>query len=264
MPSIALVLGGLGDLLDQRVLALLERDFGEHDRAALAALLDLVAAADDDRAAAGLIGRAAARAAEDHRAGREVRPGHDLHQLLDRDRAVFDIGQAGVDHFAQVMRRDVGRHADRDAAGAVDQQVGEAGGEDRRLAFGAVVIVLEIDRVLVDDRRAARSRPWPAAPRCSASPPADRDPSTRNCPGRRSAARASTSPAPCAPSRRRSSCRRADGIYPSRRRRGGRTCDRAGRRDSRLPARHSRMRRWTGFSPSRTSGSARATITLIA
>jgi hypothetical protein len=48
------------------------------------------------------------------------------------------------------VRRDVGGHADGDAARAVDQHVGEAGGQDGRLLLLAVVIVLEIDRVLVD------------------------------------------------------------------------------------------------------------------
>ena len=58
-----LVLGGLGDLLDQRVLAHLVGDFGEDDRAAVAApFLDLVARAQDDRAAPGFIGRARAGA----------------------------------------------------------------------------------------------------------------------------------------------------------------------------------------------------------
>ena len=60
------------------------------------------------------------------------------------------IGAAGGEHFAEIVRRDVGRHADRDAAGAVDQQVGEAGGQHLRLALAGVVIGLEVDRVLVD------------------------------------------------------------------------------------------------------------------
>ena len=33
-----------------------------------------------------------------------------------------------IDHFAQIVRRDVGRHADGDAAGAVDQQIGKRAG----------------------------------------------------------------------------------------------------------------------------------------
>ena len=39
---------------------------------------------------------------------------------------------AGRD-LPQVVRRDPGRHADRDALGAVDQQVREPGRQDRRL-----------------------------------------------------------------------------------------------------------------------------------
>ena len=52
-------------------------------------------------------------------------------------------------HFAEIVRRDVGRHADRDSAGAVDQQIGEARGQDLRLALRRVVIGREVDRVLV-------------------------------------------------------------------------------------------------------------------
>ena len=64
----ALVLGGLGDLLDQAVLADLIGDRGQHDRAAVAAaFLDLVARAHDDRAAPGVIGAARAGLAEDQR-----------------------------------------------------------------------------------------------------------------------------------------------------------------------------------------------------
>src|SRR3546814_10537146 len=70
--------------------------------------------------------------------------------LVDADAAVVDIGEAGVDHFAQVVRRDVGRHADRDAARAVDEQVGERRRQHLRLALAGVVIGLEIDRILVE------------------------------------------------------------------------------------------------------------------
>ena len=73
-----------------------------------------------------------------------------LHQPFGADRRIVDIGAAGGEHLAEIMRRDVGRHADRDAAGAVDQQVGEAGREDLRLALAGVIIGLEVDRVLVD------------------------------------------------------------------------------------------------------------------
>ena len=50
----------------------------------------------------------------------------------------------------QIVRRDVGRHADRDARRTVDQQVGNARGQDFRLEFAFVVIGPEIDGFLVD------------------------------------------------------------------------------------------------------------------
>ena len=48
------------------------------------------------------------------------------------------------------MRRDIGRHADGDARGAIGEQVGEIGRQHRRLLLAPVVIGAEIDRVLVD------------------------------------------------------------------------------------------------------------------
>jgi hypothetical protein len=38
------------------------------------------------------------------------------------------IAIAGIDHFAQIVRRNVGRHADGNAACSVDQQVGKPAG----------------------------------------------------------------------------------------------------------------------------------------
>ena len=65
-------------------------------------------------------------------------------------RRIVDERDAGVDHLAEIVRRDVGRHADGDAAGAVDQEIREARRQHHRLVLVAVVIVLEIDGVLVD------------------------------------------------------------------------------------------------------------------
>ena len=58
--------------------------------------------------------------------------------------------QAGVDHLVQVVRRDVRRHAHRDAGRAVDQQVRHARRQHQRLLLRAVVVGAEIDGVLVD------------------------------------------------------------------------------------------------------------------
>ena len=177
-------------------------------------LLEMGAAAHDDRAAAGVIRLADAVAPHDDAAGREIRSRHMLDQLVDGDLRIVEIGDAGVDHLRQIVGRDVGRHADRDAAGAVDQQVREARRQDGRLLATSRRSSAGNRPCPCRDRRAAPRPPWRAAPRCSASPPADRRPSSRNCPGRRSAARAWKNPAPCAPARRRSTGRRAGDTYP--------------------------------------------------
>ncbi len=65
-------------------------------------------------------------------------------------RGIFDQRDAGVDAFAEIMRGDVGRHAARDTAGAVDQEVRELGRQNRRFLLGAVVVRREIDGILVD------------------------------------------------------------------------------------------------------------------
>ena len=146
-----LVLRGLGDLFDERVLALLIGDFGQHDRLAIAAPgLHLVPRPQDHRSAPGVIGRSRARPAQDDRTRWEIGAGDDLDQLLGRDHRIVEIGETGVDDLAQVMRRDVRRHADRDAARTVDEQVREPRGQDGRFAFRPVVVRLEIDRILVE------------------------------------------------------------------------------------------------------------------
>ena len=146
-----LVAHQLGDALDQRFLVELERDRRHHDRLAVAAnFLDLGLGADDDGAAALVIGLPDAAATEDQCARREVRPGDQLHQLVDADLGIVELRHAAVDHLAQVVRRNVRRHADGDAAGAVDEQVRHPCRQHGRLLLGTVVVCLEVDRVLVD------------------------------------------------------------------------------------------------------------------
>ena len=63
------------------------------------------------------------------------------------------VGQVPLDavgNLAEVVRRNVGGHADGDAGGTVDQQVGEARRQDGGFLVLAVVVVLEIDGFLVD------------------------------------------------------------------------------------------------------------------
>ena len=91
-------------------------------------------------------------------AGRElrsldVRAEPDAAQL----RVVEQLQQRRAD-FPDVMRRDVGRHADRDAGRAVDQQVGQPRREHDRFHLRAVVVGPEMHRVLVDLAQQLRAR----------------------------------------------------------------------------------------------------------
>ena len=147
----ALLAHELGDLLDQHALVDLVGDRRDDQRLAiLADLFDLDARPHDDRAAALVIRREDAAAPQDQAAGGEIRTEHDLAQLLDRHLGIVEVGGAGVDHLAEVVRRDVRRHADRDAAGAVDQQVRELGRQDRGFPQRTVVVFAEFDRVFVE------------------------------------------------------------------------------------------------------------------
>ena len=77
-------------------------------------------------------------------------PGMISMQLVELDLRVVDAGDDGVADLAEVVRRDRGRHADGDAARAVDQQVGELAGQDAGLLVLLVVVGLEVDGVELD------------------------------------------------------------------------------------------------------------------
>ena len=160
-----LVLDQVGDLLEQAGLVHLVGQLGDDDRdpVALGLLERDLGAHDDPAAAVGvhladrvdrlpLPGERVALPLEavDRAAGREVRPGHKAEPVVGRQLRVVDEGDRGVDDLAEVVRRDVGGHADGDARGAVDEQVRQLGRQDRRLLLRPVVVVHEVDRVLVD------------------------------------------------------------------------------------------------------------------
>ena len=113
-------------------------------------LLKLRPGADDHLATAGGVGRADAAASHDDAAGREVGAGDMLHQIGKRRFRVIQHAHAGVDDLRQIVGRNIGRHADSDAGGTVDQQVGEPGGEYTRLFAGLVEVGIPVHGVLVD------------------------------------------------------------------------------------------------------------------
>jgi hypothetical protein len=107
-----------------------------------------------DGAAAGAVGLLDPAAADDQRAGGEVRALDPLdqraQQLLIGGVEVLQVPLDPGRDLAQVVRRDLGGHADRDPLRPVDEQVGEPAGQHDRLAGTPVVVGPDIDGVLVD------------------------------------------------------------------------------------------------------------------
>ena len=145
------VLDIVGDGLDQAGLVDHVGDLGDDDlKPAVFLLDDLGAAAQRDLAAAGGVGGADAGAAHDDAAGGEIGALDILHQAGQVDVRVVDQRDDAVDDFPQVVGRDIGGHAHRDALAAVDQQVGEAAGQHAGFLFGLVKVQRPVDGLLVD------------------------------------------------------------------------------------------------------------------
>jgi hypothetical protein len=140
----------LRDAFDEHRPVDVVRDFRDDDL--FAPVLEFLAghpAPHPDAAAAGLGVLLGARETADGAASGKIRAFDMRHQALDRDVRVVDLRADGVDDLTEIMRRNIGRHADGDAGAAVDKQVGESGREDGRLGPRLVVIGDEIDGVLL-------------------------------------------------------------------------------------------------------------------
>ena len=97
---------------------------GHHDAlAARGDVLDPGGRPHAERAAAGLVGVADAVEADDLAAGGQVGAGDEPHQVVEVGARVVDQVPQRLHDLDEVVRGDVGGHADRDAGGAVDEQV---------------------------------------------------------------------------------------------------------------------------------------------
>ena len=127
-------------------------NFGDDDDPGAArALLLAPFGAGAERAAPGHIGfRDALLGIDDDAAGREIRTLDEAQQRFRLRVRLVDQVQRRLAEFGGVVRRDRGRHADRDALRAVGEQVRKAAGQHDRLFRLAVVVGAEFDAVLVD------------------------------------------------------------------------------------------------------------------
>jgi hypothetical protein len=164
-PLDPLLLHQVGHLLEEAGLVHLVRKLADDDRGPVAAdLLERDLGAHHDPAAtvrvhlADRVDRlplarqdvALLLEPEDRPPGREVRSPDVPAQVVRGDLGVLDQRDRRIGNLAEMVRRDVGRHPDRDPGAAVDEQVRELGREDRRLLLRAVVVVVVVDGVLVD------------------------------------------------------------------------------------------------------------------
>ncbi len=157
-PGDALFLVRVRDRLEDAVHRDLKRHFADDDAMTPALFDDLGPAAQRHRTAAGLVRLADRFAAEQHPAGREVRPVDALEEAVVElvvgavRTDLVDEVRDGIADLTDVVGRDVRRHADRDPRAAVDEQLRQAGGEHDRL-FGLIVEVGdEVDGLFVDVR----------------------------------------------------------------------------------------------------------------
>ena len=147
----SLGLDQVDDVVDERGAVDLVRQLRDDDGRAIAPdLLGVRLGAHAHAAAAGAIGLLEARGAEDHAAGGKVGPLDELHEVIGGGIGMVEHVHGGVDHLAEVVGRDVRGHADGDAGGAVDHEVGHTAGQDRGLTPGLVVVGLPVDGVGVD------------------------------------------------------------------------------------------------------------------
>ena len=144
----------LRDLQSEVVRVDLVGEFADDQARTALDLLDLDHGAHGDQAAARTVGVLDAPAADDQAVGREVGALDPLDQrveeLLVGGLVVLQVPRDAGGDLAQVVRRDVGRHADRDAGRAVHQQVGEPAREYVGLLGAAVVVGREVDGLLLD------------------------------------------------------------------------------------------------------------------
>ncbi len=146
-----LVIDQLGDALDEVRLVDLVRNLGDDDRfLVLRQVLDRSLGAHQEAAAPGAIGLHDAAAAMDEAAGGKVGALHELHDVGQRGVRIVHQRDGRIDNLGEIVRRNLGRHADGDAVRAVDDEVRNPGRQHDGLDRGVVEVGNEVDGVLVD------------------------------------------------------------------------------------------------------------------
>ena len=83
-------------------------------------------------------------------AGREIGPFDELDQVIGACVRIFRKMQNGVDYLAQVVRRDIGGHADGDTGYAVQKQGRQSRRQYERFLGGAVIVCAPCNGIFFD------------------------------------------------------------------------------------------------------------------
>ena len=140
-----------GNALNESGLVDLVGDFGDDQRQlVLGDVFGGHLGAHHKASAAGVVGLRDAGAAIEETAGGEIGPLHVLEDFREAGLGVLDQLDGGVDDLSEIVRRDVGGHADGDAVGAVHDESRNARGQHGGLEDGLVEVGHHIDGFHVD------------------------------------------------------------------------------------------------------------------
>ena len=90
--------------------------------------------------------------AENDPACREIRTLNMLEEVIDSSFGIIYKMHQSVDRFIQVVRWDIGRHADRNTGGAVTDEIREFAGQYLGFFTGIIIVGLKIDGILFEVR----------------------------------------------------------------------------------------------------------------
>ncbi len=139
-----------GDILDQACLVHLEGDLGDDDLRSPAFFLDLHDTSDHALPAPGKVSIPDPFGTHHDSAGREIRAGHDPHQFLRGYARIIDDAAGCLADLPEVVGRHIRRHADRNPARPVHQEVWKPCRKDVRLLERFVEVGDEVDGILLD------------------------------------------------------------------------------------------------------------------
>ena len=131
----------LGNLFDQPRFIDHIRNFGNNDaKCAVLSFLNFGTGAERNLSAAGRICGTDSGSAHNNAAGREVGAFDAFHDFIQRCFGIINQQIYCINHFPQIMGRDIGSHTDRDTGTAVYQQVRITGWQNRRLLQSVIIV----------------------------------------------------------------------------------------------------------------------------